>query len=142
MEIGEVRARDIHLEAGGVIVHVGGERPRRVPALREWEQPLMKRLAALEEDRYVFRENHTTFYSNLVTNFVDRSNVQGVRPQTQRLRSTWIVCHLEAATPVTLLMRAAGIESLEALTRYTRFVSPVHSDRGRQLLRGASDRRR
>lgn len=135
IEIGEVRVRDISCDERGVLVRVDGGRPRSVPVLREWERALLERQTALEPDRYVFRENHTIFYPNLVTNFVDRSRVVGLRPQTQRLRSTWIVRHLEAATPATLLMRAAGVESLEALTRYTQFVTEVGADLGRRLLR-------
>jgi integrase len=135
IEIGEVRVQDISSDERGVLVRVDGGRPRSVPALREWEKALIERRAMLEPDRYVFRENHTTFYPNLVTNFVNRSRVIGVRPQTQRLRSTWIVQHLKAATPVTLLMRAAGVESLEAFTRYTRFVPETDADLGRRLLR-------
>jgi integrase len=135
IEIGEVRARDILCDEHGVLVRVDGGRPRSVPVLREWEEALLERRTELASDRYVFRENHTSFYPNLVTNFVDRSGVVGVRPQTQRLRSTWILQHLEAATPVTLLMRAAGVESLEALTRYTRFVPELDADLGRRVLR-------
>jgi integrase len=138
IEIGEVRVRDISCDERGVLVRVDGGRPRSVAVLREWENALIERRAMLEPDRYAFRENHTSFYPNLVTNFVDRSRVVGVRPQSQRLRSTWIVHHLEAATPVTLLMRAAGVESLEALTRYTRFVPELDADLGRRLLREPS----
>lgn len=140
IEIGELRVGSIHHDNSGVLISVEGDRPRTVPVLREWETALVERCAQLSQDRYAFRENHTTFYPNLVTNFVDRSRVVGVRPQSQRLRSTWIVRHLEAATPVPLLMHAAGVESLEALTRYVRFVPAIKGESGRQLLRDAGSR--
>jgi len=95
------------------------------------------RTKALAPERYAFRENHAAFYPNLVTNFVNRSRVIGVRPQSQRLRCTWIVHHLQSATPVVTLMRAAGVESLEALTRYVRFVREVDADVARAHLRDA-----
>lgn len=133
IEIGELRVGDILTDGLGVQLQVRGDRPRTVPVLREWEESLIERCANLAPERYAFRENHSAFYPNLVTNFVDRSRVVGVRPQSQRLRSTWIVRHLAAATPVALLLRTAGVESLEALTRYLRFVpeSEVLEDRAR-----------
>jgi integrase len=136
-EVGELRVRDIEVDDHGVVLVIGGERPRRVPVLREWEQPLINRTKALAPERFAFRENHTAFYPNLITNFVDRSKVIGVRPQSQRLRSTWILHHLNAATPVVPLMRAAGVESLEAFTRYVRFVGEISSDAERDFLRDA-----
>lgn len=136
-EIGDLRVRDIEVDDRGVVLVIGGERPRRVPVLREWEQPLINRTKALAPERFAFRENHTVFYPNLISNFVDRSKVVGVRPQSQRLRSTWIVHHLNAATPVAALMRAAGVESLEALTRYVRFVREIPPDAERGFLRDA-----
>ncbi|MEI2715396.1 MAG: hypothetical protein V9E98_00015 [Candidatus Nanopelagicales bacterium] len=38
------------------------------------------------------------------------------------MRVTWIVGHLAAGSPVKALMQAAGVDSLEALNRYLRFV--------------------
>ena len=38
------------------------------------------------------------------------------------MRATWIVTHLTAGSPVKALVEAAGVDSLEALTRYLRFV--------------------
>jgi hypothetical protein len=120
-----------------VLLQITGERPRAVPVLRDWEQVLVDRTRALGPERFAFRENHGAYYPNLIANFIDRSQVVGVKPQSQRLRATWIVRHLEAATPVVPLMRAAGIESLEALTRYVRFVRDGDETEVRARLRDA-----
>jgi integrase len=136
-EIGQLRVRDIAVDEGGVLLQIKGERPRFVPVLREWEQVLVDRTRTLEPERFAFRENHGNYYPNLIANFIDRSQVVGVKPQSQRLRATWIVRHLDAATPVVPLMRAAGIESLEALTRYVRFVRERDGDEVRARLRDA-----
>ncbi|MEB0265861.1 hypothetical protein [Cryobacterium sp. 10I5] len=136
-EIGQLRVRDIAVDEGGVLLQINGEGPRAVPVLRDWEQVLVDRTRALGPERFVFRENHGAYYPNLIANFIDRSQVVGVKPQSQRLRATWIVRHLEAATPVVPLMRAAGIESLEALTRYVRFVRERDGDEVRARLRDA-----
>jgi len=105
--------------------------------LREWEDALIDRVASMDPEKYAFRENHTTFYPNLVSNFVDRGHPTRVRLTTQRLRATWIVRHLVAGTPVVALMDAAGVESLEAFTRYTAFVLPLGIARLRSALGGA-----
>ncbi|TFB91463.1 site-specific integrase [Cryobacterium sp. HLT2-28] len=136
-EIGELRVGDIRVDGNGVLLVVTGERPRVVPVLREWEQVLADRTRTLGPDRFAFRENHAANYPNLIANFIDRSQVVGVKPKSQRLRATWIVRHLDAATPVVPLMQAAGIESLEAMTRYVRFVREVDDGEARTRLREA-----
>jgi len=83
----------------------------------------------------MFRENHVAFYQTLISGFVDRSDTSRVHPQTQRLRATWIVRHLAAGTPVVELMQAAGVESLEAFTRYVKFVPRVSRRVARDALR-------
>jgi integrase len=121
-EIGELRTSDVEMDSEGVLLLVRGDRSRVVPVLAEWDGPFSSRVAQLTPGSYLFRENHTEFYPNLVSNFVARSGRVGVKPQTQRLRATWIVRHLTAGTPVAPLMEAAGVDSLEAFTRYVRFV--------------------
>jgi len=135
-EIGELRVADIQVDDLGALVNVTGSRARSVPVLREWEAALIERVASMDPGRYAFRENHTTFYPNLVSNFVDRGHPTRVRLTTQRLRATWIVHHLDAGTPVVALMEGAGVESLEALTRYTRFALSTPMALRRSTMRG------
>jgi len=44
------------------------------------------------------------------------------------MRSTWIVTQLSAGTNVRALVRAAGVDSLEAFTRYLAFVNEPHPE--------------
>lgn len=134
-EIGNARVRDLQEDDFGVIVHVIGDRERDVPIWFTWEEALRERMKSLAPDRFVFRENHRKFYPNLVSNFVARSNIIGPLPQTQRMRTTWVVGHLERGTPVRVLMRAAGVESLEAFTRYVEFLT-ADTATYRELLSG------
>ena len=135
VEIGNVRVADITVDNAGVIVNVTHDRKREVPVLRDWEAALVDRVHQLSADRWAFRENHTAYYPNLVSNFVNRSNVIVVRPQVQRMRTTWITRHLAAGTPAKTLIAAAGVESLGALSRYLQFVEkPTPSER-RWMLR-------
>jgi integrase len=135
-EIGETRVRDVRVDDAGVVIDVPGTRARSVPVLRDWEDALRRRTEELGADRYVFRESHQAFYPNLISSFVNRGQWTPVRLQTQRMRATWIVHHLSVGTPVVVLMRAAGVDSLEAFTRYVRFVAPTDEDEARVLLRG------
>jgi hypothetical protein len=135
-EIGELRVGGVHVDSEGVVLRIGGDRAREVPVLRDWEEALIARRTELPADRYAFRPNHTTNYPNLISNFVAYSGVKEVKPVSQRMRSTWIVHHLRAGTPVVPLLRAAGVESLEAFTRYVRFVPLGDADDERRRLRG------
>ena len=121
-EIGELRVEQISVGDDGVSIAVAGDRKREVPVRRTWEAALVDRVRASPADSYAFRENHTANYPNLISSFVVRSGTMQVRPTSQRLRATWIVHHLSAGVPVVTLMRAAGVESLEAFTRYLAFV--------------------
>ena len=134
-EIGNVRARDLHIDDQGVVVHVEGERERDVPVLQDWESALVERSTTISPDTFAFRENHAAYYPNLVSNFVNRSDVTVVRPQTQRMRTTWILCHLGASSPLGPLMTAAGVDSLQALSRYLKFLQWPDSAAIRALLR-------
>lgn len=137
-EIGNLRVGDIELKADVVVLRVGGERARSVPVLQGWADALRDRRNQLPPDAFAFRENHSAFYPNLVSNFVARSGRLGVKPQTQRMRATWIVYHLTLGTPVVPLIRAAGVDSLEALTRYVRFVPDLDDASARIALSGQS----
>jgi len=76
----------------GVVVRVTGARAKRVPVLVlvEWAEPLVARAQELSGGTFVFRPGHEAFYPNLVSNFVARGQRDGMKPQTQRLRSTWV----------------------------------------------------
>jgi len=135
-EIGNTRAADIRLDGDGVTVHVTGERARDVPILPIFEPALRDRVATLQPDRFVFRPDHIAYYPNLLSNFVARSHITGPVPQAKRMRTTWIVHHLDRGTPVQALMRASGIESLTAFSRYASFLAEVEDAAYLALLRG------
>lgn len=136
-EIGNLRVGDIVMDTDGVVIRVMGDRRRDVPVLARWEADLAARTEELASDRWAFRENHKAFYPNLISNFVNRSSVTVVRPQTQRMRTTWIVTHLTLGTPALALLRASGVDGLGALSRYLKFVSPPDESEARRWLRDA-----
>lgn len=138
-EVCEVRAGHLLVDADGVLVEVVGKRSRLVPVLAEWE-PILVSLAdaaAIRPDLYVFRPQRTTSNKNTISNFVAKTNAPRVHPSLLRMRATWIVTHLTAGSPVKPLMEAAGVESLEALTRYLQFVPDVDVAAYRAAFRDA-----
>ncbi|MDP3894770.1 MAG: hypothetical protein Q8Q44_26285 [Nocardioides sp.] len=138
-EVIDVQARHVHMDADGVLIEVVGTRARVVPVLAEWEAALVEvASAALRPDMFMFRPTRQTTHKNLTGNFVDKTTPSRVRANTQRMRATWIVTHLTAGTPAKALVEAAGVDSLEALTRYLRFAPNTDAAETRRALRDAS----
>lgn len=140
-EILAVQSRHIHVDDEGVLVEVVGRRPRIVPMLATWEQVLIDYCLArpLNAHQYVFRPRRTSQDSNTIGNFVDRTRPGTVKATAQRMRVTWIVTHLRAGSPLTALIEAAGVDSLEALTRYLKYVPGKDLSEVRAQFRSASN---
>jgi hypothetical protein len=104
----QVRGTDVTARSGGVIVTVRGARPRVVPVLARYHQPLLAS-AAFAGDGLV--TGGTDPGRHNVTNPLARSLAGGAglpRLDTSRLRATWLA---EAAQLIGLpaFMHAAGI---------------------------------
>jgi len=135
-DIAGVTAGMVAVDGEGVLIAVPGRRARLVPVLADWEGPLIDASRSISPDRPIFGEGRTTSNKNFVSNFVGKSSGVCLKPSAQRLRATWIVHHLAVRTPVVPFMAAAGVQSLEALTRYLRFVPGVGPTEAREALRG------
>lgn len=119
-ELAAIRASDV-IEDGGVL-RVGGESSRAINLCDPWAEELAL-LSSLAEDQDapLFRPG-VAWQKNIVTNFVANSIGAGIRPTTSRLRSTWLVQLLATGTPMQDLLSAAGLQSMDALVRYERFL--------------------
>lgn len=135
MEIGEVRAEHIQTDQLGTRVQVTGERTRTVQVLRAYEDALTTRATASAPGAFLIRPQRKTNPRNFVTNLVDRSTKPEWGPQSQQMRATWLVEHMSTGTPVAVLLEAAGLQSLDALARYMRFVAPITAASARIQLR-------
>ncbi len=131
------------LEAGmvtedglGVQISVPGRRARVVPVRAEWEAEALKVARALPPHSFIFGSHRTTRNKNFVNGFVAKSDFGKLRPSIQRLRATWIVGHVAGGTPLVALMTAAGVQSLEAFSRYLRFMPGLDPEEARRALRG------
>jgi hypothetical protein len=113
-ELRHVRGTDVVERSGGVLVAVGGARPRAVPVLERYHERLSE-AAAFAGDRYVIggrnpdRRNVTDTLSAALS-----SDVSLPRLNAGRLRSTWLV---ECARAIGLqaFMHAAGITCSQRL---------------------------
>lgn len=133
-EVARLLVADIEVDELGVLVHIREERTRTVPVLIEWETALRDRVEQLAPDKFAFRPGRQSSYVNVITHFVDRGHLPQIPVQSQRLRATWLVRQMNAGTPVGMLMKAAGVESLEALTRYVKFVEHMDTALARLAL--------
>ncbi len=137
-DVRSLRVRHVLEDDNGVLLRVPGTKARSVPVLREWEDIFTSGMGSRDNrDGYLFRPRRTKFNSNLIGNFVDKTDISNVRPNLQRMRTTWIVKHLAAATPVQALVAAAGVQSVEAFGRYMTFVTGDDLLRHRIALREA-----
>lgn len=135
-EIISLRTRDIHREGRDLDVIVRQGRERRVPMLSDYVEFFPPR-EHNHPDAFVFRPGRTQSYVNAISNFVKRGQGGGLRPRSQRMRATWLVRHLDARTPLSVLTTAAGLDSLDALARFEQFIAPVPPDEATRALRYA-----
>lgn len=136
-EVMNVRAGDITDAGDAVLVRVTEGRVRVLPVLRKWETALVRRAGALGPSEHLFKPGRTGAGKNLISNFVASAKADGVHAQTQRMRSTWLVQQMAACVPLPVLVEAAGVDSLEALTRYLSFVPQRNEREGVSRLRAA-----
>jgi hypothetical protein len=135
-EIADIQGASISIDAQGVRLIVLATRPRTVQVRREWEEPLIEHARSAKPTEFLIRPDRKASSRNFLSNLVDRSAGPEFRPQSQRMRATWIVEHLTLGAPMGVLMDAAGVQSLEAFTRFMTFVPGVATREARALLRG------
>jgi site-specific recombinase XerD len=154
-EIVYLRTDDIELADNHVAVHVKGERARTVICRAEWE-----------DDIRAFMNNPAIGKFPLIIDYVGKHAGQGDpltgRPVTpsafietlvkkaaddtdarfsvERLRTTWIVAHLEEGTDLLALLRAIGDKSFSALTRVARYAHEPEADELITMFRGEGTR--
>ncbi|MCU1585969.1 MAG: hypothetical protein JWM49_2525 [Microbacteriaceae bacterium] len=138
VEVMSVRAAGVSRHDGAVLIQVTEGRIRTVPVLRQWESVVADRAAELEANAFLFKPGRAGAGKNLISNFVARANPDGVHAQTQRMRSTWLATQMSAGTGLPELVDAAGVDSLEALTRYLPFVRRLSAEHTVAQLRRAA----
>jgi hypothetical protein len=132
-----VRGVDVTTAGDAVTVTVsGGPRPRRVVALSDYAE-LIEQCAMVAGDRLLIggrtlgRHNVTT---PILTRLAEDRSIPPILPA--RLRSTWLVRHLDLRTPLSVLLAAAGLQSSRSLDDLLGHTRPIPEDRVGVLLRG------
>ncbi|MCY7287249.1 MAG: hypothetical protein LH624_03110, partial [Cryobacterium sp.] len=85
---------------------------------------------------FVFLPKRTRAENDIVSAFVARSSTPAGSPtiRARRLRNTWLVDLMTDRVDVFTLMEAAGLQSLESISRLAIFVPrPSATDRAAQL---------
>jgi integrase len=137
-DIVRLKTDDVNVDSLGVLLKVTGRRARLVPVLSDWEQPIIDATSAIGPGLPLFGAQRTSFNNNAISALVSRSSGAGIKPSLQRLRATWMIHHLSVGIPVIHLMKAAGIETLDALDRYLQYIPEPEAHKFRTTLRGPS----
>jgi integrase len=122
-----------------VTIEVTGEdKSRMVPVTARYERSLAKAIENIPGEDFVFLPNRTRTGNEVVSAWVARSLTPTGTPvvRVRRMRNTWLVGHMANRVDVLTLMEAAGLQSLESVSRLAAFV-PRPSDEARTAqLRG------
>lgn len=136
-EMAGLRAKDVQFGSKGVSLQVSGRRARTVPLLANWEGSLRAVLDVRGEDAYVIAPRRQRSTKNTISHFLTKLHLCGLdRPNTHRLRTTWVVHHLTAGVPTAALLKAAGLRTPGALNPYLQFVDRIDEGDLGQFLRG------
>ncbi|MBC7761738.1 MAG: hypothetical protein H7201_08065 [Candidatus Saccharibacteria bacterium] len=142
VEIAQLRAGAVTVHPDGMVevnVRVKDEFKRRVIVTSVWERLLADHVADIEEDAFVFLPKRSRTENDVVSSFVARTSRPTGTPiiNVRKMRNTWFVEQMINRTDVLTLMEAAGLQSLESISKLAKYVPrPSTTDRDAQL-RGA-----
>jgi hypothetical protein len=122
--VARVEARSVTRRGGVVEIRVGEPAPRRVVVLAEWEDEVID-LARTAGSDYLIggRSEARNRVADLSKRLVRPAGHPRLSPG--RLRSTWLLGHLEAGTRLPELCRAAGLAGFEVLSDLLPLVAPL-----------------
>ncbi|SCK15230.1 hypothetical protein [Streptomyces sp. WMMB 322] len=142
-EVIPLRAHDVRRSptASSVVVATRGPRKREILCRRPWEGVLAAAVERLETPgaaSYLFRPSSLARGANTVTNFLDRTKRSQDVPRLVmgRLRSTWLATLFNERVPITVIVAAAGVDTLHGLSRVLPFLSSPSAEEAAALLRG------
>jgi hypothetical protein len=133
-----VRGVDVEQQDGVVLVRVGAPHARRVPVLERYEAQALALAAQAGEGLLV---GGVSSLKNRACSLAARFEASPGTPRLSaaRLRSTWLVHHLEVGTRLPELAAAAGLAGVTVLSDLLEFVAPLSSADASRMLRGAGE---
>ncbi|MFD7417527.1 hypothetical protein ACFVZ3_39825 [Kitasatospora purpeofusca] len=136
-EVIPLRGHDVRVLADGAcVVAVRGRRARLVLCSRPYEHALAE-AARNAGTGWLFRPGSHTRGTNTVTNFTARTTPDSRVPRLVmgRCRATWIVERMDVPVPIPVLLAAAGLDSLHALSRFLPHLRGTSPDAAAAILR-------
>lgn len=120
------------------VTATGGAPDRDVVVAAKHEKRLAKAIKRLAADDFVFLPNRKAAVNDVVSAFVGRSfKPSGTPAVTGRgLRNTWLVERIMDRVDVFTLMEAAGLQSLESISRLATYLPRPDADTRTAQLRG------
>lgn len=142
VEIANLRRESVTVHDDGTVeiqVVVKGEWKRRVIVSAEFEDIITTAIEGLSGNSMVFLWKRNRTENDVVSAFVGKcANPKGTPTvQGRRLRNTWFVTQMTNRVDVLTLMEAAGLQSLESISRLAKFVPRLSTDNRDAQLRGA-----
>jgi hypothetical protein len=131
----KVSGTAVNKVGGLVVVEVPDPAARRVVARAAYAEALLELAAAAGEglligERKVSKNSSSEFAADII----DQGRIAF---SPARLRSTWLVAHLEAGTQLPTLLQAAGMRTFGSLGDLLGFVRPLDDGEARTQLAGA-----
>jgi len=128
---------DVEVIAGNTWVRVGGARPRKVPVLSPWDTTLERAVSGRAASELLFQGYRLEEYPPRAIQTFLTEHPGRVRPTVSRLRTSWIVRHLNNGVPVAALVQAAGLAHAGGLEKYLAFSEQPDLDDCAALFFGA-----
>jgi len=124
-------------EKGRVTIEITEGGPHRVvPVTAQFEKSLAKAAKVMPPGSFAFLPNRVRTGHEVVSAFVSRSSMPPGSPvvRASKLRNTWLIRQMTNRVDVLTLMDAAGLQSLESISRLASYVPrPSEKDRLAQL---------
>ena len=141
IEIAHLRRDAVTVRADGSVeltVFINGDLKRRVVVSAEFEEIIATQINDLQDDSFVFLPQRSRTENDVVSAFVAKTlHPRGTPTVTvRRLRNTWLVTQMVNRVDVLTLMEAAGLQSLESISRLAQFVPRPTADQRYAQLRG------
>lgn len=141
-EIAHLTREAVTVHSDGMVeisIMADGKERRRIVMASRWESVIADHVAKIAPQAFVFMPKRSRVENDVVSSFVSRtSRPKGFPPVTVRkMRNTWLTELLTNRVDVFTIMQAAGLQSLESISKLAVFVPrPPETDRNAQL-RGA-----
>ncbi|MBB5122742.1 hypothetical protein AF335_05015 [Streptomyces eurocidicus] len=136
-EVIPARGPDVRvLSDGACVLAVRGRRARLIVCARPYEHTLAA-AAQRAQTSYLFRPACFSRGSNTVTDLIYRATPDARVPRLVlgRCRATWLVERMDIPLPLPVLLAAAGLDSLHALSRFLPYLQGTSAEQAHTTLR-------